>query len=453
MAPRKVSIIVQICCADHRSATCSWDGIHLVAVAGDNKDDQGKSPAQRDKSKEEERRHKHVSSCSQGNGSVDVAEEAVSPASSLGLLYHSSGESDDHLSHIYDDDAAKQRLDTKNSRRKMERPRKRKRESEGDDLDLNKNGADDVPHENGTSNGTSQSSMPCSPQSSDFQASANKIKSPAPEDLSVKTGHSPHPTRSPMTNGTGLSGLAAATEMYADPATSTSSVRDLEEVMNKHLPALPADSDHLRAGFHPDYSQAMLFQKHKSTIQWIGSQHATTPEGHPATNLLRSIYANRESVIRTNVYNPRPQYYGDMQGSLLTPPGGAADFGSGVNQGKNSSYGLMSGYGSNPISVTMSAANLTEPYSMTPPSSVSPQDKYGSTFPDQCHMDSSQLRYADHHMPIKPQAYPLPAHANGHMAYDRSTAQYASAGYYPTPSPYYNTSSTHYRDATKNATW
>ncbi len=475
----------------------------------------------------------------------------------------------------YLDDAKydKNRLDAKNSRRKMERPRKRKKESESDgdggsgdtitDLDnpgspsieTILNGAVDsesqsddlaavVGSDSGqgsTTGGNGSSSELGSPSTTTKQKSPNSSSSntstvtpitttTTAEDLTVKDGNpSMTPNSTPRTPGMGQSpvppaynadqgGEGVAVEKWATPSsnggvytadlptsTASSSVRDLEEVMNKHLPALPSDADPLRGGLHSDFT-VQGFQKHKSTIQWIGSQHASATsltsagsssgtDALPATHLLRTLYANRESVIRTNVYNPRPQYYSEhhhhhMQTSLLTPPGSSTDpykdmspFSAAAPQvapavkTPPTTYSLMSGvgggggggYSTNPLSVAM-APNMTgtETYGMTPPSSVSPQEKYASPF-DPCHsLDPSttapsQLRQypldsATHTMPIKPQAYPLPAHANAHTAaYDRSASGYAASGYYtPTASfPGYNHASSptpaHYRDASKNS--
>ena len=426
-----------------------------------------------------------------------VEGEPSSPDNPLTLLYEGSNSAEDNgMASLYDEvkynGADKNKLDTKNiSRRKMDKPRKRKRESECEtdngadpvidvDNDPNSienilNSGNDSLHENGaslTGTGSRHSSVPPSPQDI-----SNKMKSPVPEDLSLKastTGTVQSPiTQAGSTENTREDWAASSggTEPYSEVPPTTSSVRDLEEVMNKHLPALPSDAE-LRTGFHSDYtsSQGLLgyHKQHKSTIQWIGSQHAHNPDHLPATQLLRTLYANRESVIRTNVYNPRPQYYGDMQGSLLTPPG------QGTESYKDSTFSvpqvnppsktppatygsLMSAYSSNPISVM--STNMSESYSMTPPSSVSPQDKYSSPFTDQCHTDTSQYRqYAESTLPIKPHAYPLPAHVNT-AAYDRSGAQYAAAGYYaqtgsfPAYSHTSSPSPAHYRDATKNGNW
>lgn len=478
-------------------------------VDENKKDDlEQKSPTGKDQSQDQERRgskRKHTSS-QDNTGCVQdmVAVEPSSPTNSLALLYQSAVNDDTNtLNHIYNDDlkynGEKQRVDTKNSRRKMERPRKRKRESDTEienqidpiiEVDnpvsietmLNGNSGEPTVQENGASlsvTGSSHSSLPASPQDI-----VNKLKSPAPEDLSLKASHinsvsSPAQSNNATPNLSDTStekwpntSTSTNSDVYPEVSTSTSSVRDLEEAMNKHLPALSSDTvEHLRTGFHGDYASAqglLGFHKHKSTIQWIGSQHSQTPE-MTATHLLRTLYANRESVIRTNVYNPRPQYYADMQPSLLTPPGPGTESSPfttpQVNQAKTppSTYGIMpAGYSSNPISVTMSAGNLSEPYSMTPPSSVSPQDKYCAPYSDQCHAEAQIRSYTDGtnlSIPVKPQAYPLPAHANAHMsAYDRS-AQYSGGNYYPSSGSFAayshasNPTPAHYRDATKNCTW
>ncbi len=502
----------------------------------------------------------------------------VSPHNALSFLYQTSVGDDSYLDESKYGLSDKNKLDAKNSRRKMERPRKRKKEeeeeeeggeAEGPEVDtrasptietlLNGANGDDDAAEMGDlggdttqqpptvtteTTGSSSSNNTDSTTTSGLGSPTSALKSPttatttttttttAAEDLTVKNGghasegattpasaprtpgivQSPAPPTYAAQNGTASQAAvekwatppATSSDAFGEIPTSSSSVRDLEEVMNKHLPALPGDADALRSGLHSDFSAASLqgFGKHKSTIQWIGSQHAA---GHnaaasavasatdtlPATHLLRTLYANRESVIRTNVYNPRPQYYGDhshhhhMQTSLLTPPGSTTDPYKDMSPFTSAStpqvapaaktppttYSLMSaGYSSNPISVAMGTNMATaDSYGMTPPSSVSPQEKYSSPF-DQCHPDSaSQLRQyatattpldgATHAMPIKPQAYPLPAHANAHMAaaYDRSS-QYAASSYYAPSaasfSSYNHTGSpspAHYRDSGKNS--
>ena len=401
----------------------------------------------------------------------DVSElSAGSPSNPLAMLYQANDE--ESMNSLYGDDTKyngdKSRLiDTKNSRRKMERPRKRRRDSGSDDgqTDVDSNGIENMLPSDSTdmvNNHMPASQNGCVAMASSPKDMGAKIRSPIPEDLSVKNSHSGLSLHSGsgLMNGTEEKWPVSSANAgsFNDVTTTTSSVRDLEEVMNKHLPALPADSD-VRSGFHGDYttSQGVLgFAKHKSTIQWIGSGHGPPvhQEGHPATNLLRSLYANRESVIRTNVYTPRPQYYGDVQPSLLTPPGGTEPSPFVTPQAKTppATYGLLPAYPTNGVSMSTS---LTDSYGMTPPASVSPQDKY--SYADQCHeaaLRSYTGQETSHPVPIKPQAYPLPAHAPPSI-YDRSAAQYAS--YYAQGfSPYTHSSSpapAHYREGAKTGTW
>ena len=424
-----------------------------------------------------------------------------------------SSKTDDNYNSVFVDESKygiqneRHRLDSKNSRRKMERPRKRKRESESEheDVDASINNQKCIENllstnsnmdacsdnDNASVQEVVQSNVPSSPQDVSL-----RMQSPGtlPEDLSIKQvqvsaiRHSPttHTTAStptpstPRENGKDIwpttSSASSTPDPHCNEANVSSSVRDLEEVMNKHLPSLPLESDPLRSGFHADFAAthaaALSFQKHKSTIQWIGSQQPTT-DTLPATSLLRHLYANRESVIRTNVYNTRPQFYSDMQASLLTPPGGsseaaykdaAAHFSASQMAAKSQAsagYAGLSAYTTNPISVTMSTGSET--YSMTPPSSVSPQEKYPSPFTEPCY-DAGANQYRQYMvtaegstlpMPIKPQAYPLPAHAHSASSYERSGPQYVSPpSYYGAASGFtaYGSSPTpaHYHETTKN---
>jgi hypothetical protein len=471
--------------------------------------------------------HRRGPSSSQDNPNspCDPDIDPSSPSGSLFLQYgHDSNASKDGML-LSDDMRMGDKHEVKNSRRKMDRPRKRKRESDSDtenvvdnSIDVESDPIDQILNSRSPADEDSSSSRAAaasnhglassrSPDSTANAALANasrglttsKLKSPVPEDLSVKSsseagnsGELRSPTSHSMTQSNRTvcigdsSDIADKWQMNSSSGEGytetnvTSSVRDLEEVMNKHLPAVSSDTDPLRSSLHTDYhSQSVLnfHQKHKSTIQWIGapSPHSATQDHLSASALLRTLYVhNRESVIRTNVYNPRPQYYGDMQATLLTPPGStnepykdASHFSSvPLNPPARtppSTYpGVMGSYPTNPISVTMSP-NLTDTYSMTPPSSVSPQDKYTlPSYGDQC--DTSQFRQysldgASHTIPIKPQAYPLPAHANAHnvmSSFDRT--QYGAPAYYGATGGFgaYNHAASptpaHYRETVKN-TW
>ncbi|CAH1791756.1 unnamed protein product [Owenia fusiformis] len=258
-------------------------------------------------------------------------------------------------------------------------------------------------------------------------------KSPSPQDLSIRsndtTSHhqvssqADTPSNESWGKGTEAErGYSETTEgeRYSE---GPNSVRDLEAAMTRHL---PTSSTHLvsselqNAVLVSDYA---ALQKQKSTIQWIGSQqHLYDSAPLPASNLLRQLYANRESVIRSN---PRPQYY--TESSLLTPPGGE----------NHLTLGQLSSKSQANLTTPITVSNMADSgYNITPPSSVSPSEKflYSEPFPG----DSSQFRaYSEsvsHGVPIKPHAYPLPAHNH---SYDRCGSQYPSVpGYYAGFPPY-----------------
>ncbi|XP_054927661.1 protein trachealess isoform X2 [Dermacentor andersoni] len=88
-------------------------------------------------------------------------------------------------------------------------------------------------------------------------------------------------------------------------------VRELEDAMKKHLPEVRSTRS--------------------AAIQWIGAPHQSGAAGAsphaaggplPASTLLRQLYVNRESVIRSGSHvsaaSSRPTYYGDVP----TPPEG-----------------------------------------------------------------------------------------------------------------------------------
>lgn len=208
-------------------------------------------------------------------------------------------------------------------------------------------------------------------------------------------------------------------------ATSTS-VKDLEHAMSKHLPSnmiSKTNSPPLATTVPTDFStDALLKQQQRSTIQWIGAHHHLNHLNHqhqlqqaqsgassataplPASALLRQLYANRESVIRANVtsaaaasVNSRapsgggapsgtgPSYYAtDVQvgqmGPLPTPPGSEGSSTYSEHQfmlaqhqkptnGPDAFSSLVSYSTAGTYSMDYHSA-------MTPPSSVSPRDKH-----------------------------------------------------------------------------
>lgn len=203
----------------------------------------------------------------------------------------------------------------------------------------------------------------------------------------------------------------------------TSSVQDLEEAMNKHLPAQPEDDDlvHFRCGGggHSSSSSASSLSRspcHRRAIQWIGSDYYS---GLPASTLLRSLYANRESVIRTNMSSPRAaQYYPEAQASLLTPPCGAVSsykesyIGSCKTPPSNGVYGqVVSGYvPSSPVGIHMHQNMPSDVYVVTPPASVSPHTKYPPQYNSPIPIDvaSSQKYDVSSMVSIKSPVYTSP---------------------------------------------
>ncbi|GBP22108.1 Protein trachealess [Eumeta japonica] len=189
------------------------------------------------------------------------------------------------------------------------------------------------------------------------------------------------------------------------------SVRDLENAMSKHLPAAALDGKEI--SHRPtDFSTDALLkqQQQKSTIQWIGTQNhhlnhlnRQIPGNHtstPASALLRQLYANRESVIRSNFLGDGRTggyYSSDGQtGPLPTPPGS-----------EGSGYGEQLGHKGTELGTLAYGGYADYHSAMTPPGSVSPRDKqqyalsYDNTY-------SEALRHSylgEAPLPLKPQAY------------------------------------------------
>lgn len=221
---------------------------------------------------------------------------------------------------------------------------------------------------------------PISPARVTVSASPGVNSPQRAEDLSVRTIGSQNPT--------------------------SSAVKDLENVMNKHLPAGNSLDKDLVANLG-DYHDNL---KQKSTIQWIGNQSgAHTASALTASALLRQIYSNRESVIRSNVHLSRPGFYSDMQSTLPTPPGSE-----GYSEQAQFAMPTRSiAHSSDHMSYSTAVSSFTENYTMTPPGSVSPHDKLHSMLPDSHHYDprhyvpdpSAHLQ----HLPLKPQLYMHPS--------------------------------------------
>ncbi|PRD25332.1 UNVERIFIED_CONTAM: trh [Trichonephila clavipes] len=210
------------------------------------------------------------------------------------------------------------------------------------------------------------------------------------------------------------SNSSSARTAYNSSNGSAMSVKELEDVMNKHLPSSTTQDTQDQLG---------KSQQQRSTIQWIGAPQTTLP----ASSLLRQIYVNRESVIRSGTHISRPTYY-ESQGPLPTPPGsGSNEAYPDQNQfmlpGKMTaeSYGVIAaGYSTAPVTVT----SYMDTYSaMTPPASVSPRDKFHPGISDTAafseaaaaaaaaaipHMHHYVSDGALQHLPLKPQVFVHP---------------------------------------------
>ncbi|XP_045538236.1 protein trachealess isoform X2 [Papilio machaon] len=190
------------------------------------------------------------------------------------------------------------------------------------------------------------------------------------------------------------------------------SVRDLENAMSKHLPSVALDGKEI--SHRPtDFSTDALLkqQQQKSTIQWIGTQNhhlnhlnRQIPGNHtpnPASALLRQLYANRESVIRSNFLGDGRgggYYSSDGQsGPLPTPPGS-----------EGSGYGEQIGHKSTEIGSLAYTSYGDYHSAMTPPGSVSPRDKqqYAISYDNSAYSDALRHSYlGEAPLPLKPQAY------------------------------------------------
>lgn len=193
-------------------------------------------------------------------------------------------------------------------------------------------------------------------------------------------------------------------------ATDATSVRDIENAMSKHLPSLDGkEITHRPTDFSTD--ALLKQQQQKSTIQWIGTQNhhlnhlnRQIPGNHtttPASALLRQLYANRESVIRSNFLGDGRTggYYSSdgQSGPLPTPPGS-----------EGSSYGEQLGHKGTDIGSLAYGGYADYHSAMTPPGSVSPRDKqqYALSYDNSAYSEALRHSYlGEPPLPLKPQAY------------------------------------------------
>ncbi|XP_054721129.1 LOW QUALITY PROTEIN: protein trachealess-like [Uloborus diversus] len=210
----------------------------------------------------------------------------------------------------------------------------------------------------------------------------------------------------------------------APQKSSPMSVRDLEDVMNRHLPQQSNGSS------SPD-GLATLKSYPGSPVNSRWTSSGTTP-ALPATTLLRQIYVSRESVIRSA--GARHGCYGDSQtgGTLPTPPGGqGSDYADLMLPSSSAKLSTDTAYGS--------GTYLDNCNAMTPPSSVSPRDNFNeaaavaaaSALPHMRQYVTDPLQ----HLPLKPhQLFVHPSnleHPYGHHQQALSPEQHQSLYHHP----------------------
>lgn len=195
------------------------------------------------------------------------------------------------------------------------------------------------------------------------------------------------------------------------------SVKDLENVMSKHLPKSTMAHDGTSS---TDFSADSLLRQHTDGAEKFGHfAHQSTTM--PATALLRQLYANRESVIRATS-RPANFMYSDnsQQQSLPTPPNDSYDSQSYLhNNTRKSSTAVSSTETFGNLVSTYNSAYSSMDYNnaMTPPSSVSPRDltNHKSNYEyTNLTSNDARLQYQTDssnqplpHLPLKPQPYAI----------------------------------------------
>lgn len=397
------------------------DLMFLCVIGGSSqKDDlhrRGNSPRGEGKDRQELRGPSPVSS-TKGQRSVRTDFQDIDKKNFLeectqsGNSFHSTNcAQDPTVGSVLQEKTHSLKNDYKNSRRKADRPKRRRRDYDMDCLSSEDYSSSSLiskqpPMDQG--NPCCEVSSVCHPLLRAVDSS-DRSNCGVPEDLSLhnynmrqasvgSTSGGACESRSNISVHCWQNGIKERKkEVRENPS---SSVKDLEDVMNKHLPNM---TNHVDAGVvrtsPSDHmsSQHMSgsLQKPRCTIQWRGNPEA---DSLPASTLLRTLYANRESVIRSSA---RPQCFnGDTaQGvdtvDLLTPPSNEGGLKEQLTLNipqialSNSKCG---GY-TNPLSVSVHSS-IPDSFTMTPPSSVSPEEKVTTSFmetnfdpsPVSCHM-------------------------------------------------------------------
>ena len=280
----------------------------------------------------------------------------------------------------------------KSSRRKTDRPRKRRRDCDSDEDETNsdsvsRDGNNECPVENllenscASSDALNLSACRTDSLSVNIAKEARQIKeivAESPEDLSLKSASDRNVEPESAQN---LYKLSDTRTSIVPHNTGSHSVRELEKIMSRHFPL----------GTH-DKTEISDALKQKSTIQWIGSSNAISSDSMSASAFLRQLYTSRESVIRSN--HGRPYVYnGDMSSlNMLTPPGAEL-----FKDQLQLNIPQITVQNRTPMFNSQSPESLVsstnDAFSMTPPSSVSPQDKVVSPFQDNSMTDHVIMHY------------------------------------------------------------
>lgn len=286
----------------------------------------------------------------------------------------------------------------KGSRRKADRPRKRKRDCDSDDDDttsdpfsrnhINESNSESV-LENSFDNSDALNLSACEKDS--LSVSLHKesgtfsdIAGESPEDLSVRSTCDRSSNADRLQNMYKISELRTSTDPHLPGGSH--SVRELEKIMSKHFPSGTRE--------RANSTELADSGKQKSTIQWIGSSNAISTDSMTASAFLRQLYTSRESVIRSN--HGRPCVYnGDLSSlNMLTPPG--TELFRDPLQLNIPQIAVQNRSVYNSQSPNSLVSSTNDAFSMTPPSSVSPQEKVVSPFHDNAITDNVIMQYGAH---------------------------------------------------------
>ncbi|XP_061166787.1 protein trachealess-like isoform X2 [Saccostrea echinata] len=321
----------------------------------------------------------------------------------------------------------------KNSRRKMEKPRKRHRGSlDSDNLVFPESYGQEISN----SSDSLQRRLSCtnllqdnnnvSPPVNGYHSHSESPKCledynvPAPEDLSLRSLNTRQDSMTTNTQRKNCWHSPGAVDQNGNR--NMSSVKFLEDVMNKHLPNLSQLTNHdikPSSAIMSDIITSNIVSnsqnRQQSPNQWGGSETET----HPASSLLRTLHAKRESVIRSSS-NTRTFPMESSAINMLTPPsndGYKEQLTLNIPQISVSAKGSVLPSYSSASHLTVSTT--TESFNMTPPSSVSPTEKLISPFGIEGNFDhgssacSSLTHVTSPTVTLKSQTFPFTVSSTG----------------------------------------